>query len=196
MHCPKPLIETKRAINSHNSGDILTVIVDNDTSLTNLKKFLIDNGLQPSYDFANSKHLITFTIGEKPLATSNPQEYCITHKKETVKSNLIVVLSTDTMGSGNDELGQLLMKGFLTTLAEMTPLPEEIICYNSGVKLAMKGTPSSQNLLKLVEMGVKITLCGTCVDFFGIKNTLDFGEISNMYYIVQRLTSSAYILKP
>lgn len=196
MLCPRPIIETKSAINSGKPGEIIKVIIDNDTSLGNLKKYLADNGIETIYLKEEGRHTLTFSIISLAKPYLEPEAYCEVSPSKTIKGNFIVVLNSNGMGHGSDELGVLLMKGFLSTVIELDALPQEIICYNSGVKLAKKGTPTANNLLKLSEMGVKITLCGTCVDFFGIKNDLEVGEISNMYYIASRLASGMNIIKP
>ncbi|HDP55195.1 MAG TPA: sulfurtransferase-like selenium metabolism protein YedF [Bacteroidetes bacterium] len=128
---------------------------------------------------------------------SNPADYCeIPYTGNKPKGLYTIVLKSNCMGNGDDILGEMLMKGFLSTVSELDTLPQEIICYNSGVKLAIKGTPTAENLKKLNSMGIKITLCGTCIDFFGIKKEIAVGEISNMYYIATRLTESNQIVEP
>lgn len=195
MLCPKPLIETKKAIKSGKPGDDLKIIIDNDTSLQNLNKFLIDNGIKPIYANEKGKHSLIFTISNLN-DTYKPEDYCEVSTPQNHAGKYIVVLESDSMGSGDKELGDLLAKGFLSTIADLDTLPQEIICYNGGVKLAKKGTPSASNLVKLNQLGVKIMLCGTCVDFYKIKDEIEIGEISNMYYIASRLTSGANIVKP
>ena len=196
MLCPRPIIETKSALNSGNPGEILKIIIDNDTSLGNLNKFLADNGIETTYLNEDGKHTLTFSIISLAKSSPEPEAYCEFIPSRNNFGNFILVLNSNCMGNGSDELGELLMKGYLSTVGELGALPQEIICYNSGVKLAKKGTPTAINLLKLSEMEVKITLCGTCVDFFGIKNDIEIGEISNMYYIASRLASGMIIIKP
>lgn len=197
MLCPLPLIETKKAIKATKAGEYIKVIVDNGTSLSNLKKYLSDNGINAEYNRENERHILTFQVSAQEQPMSNPADYCELPSKESKPKGLYtIVLKSNYMGCGNDTLGEMLMKGFLSTVSELDTLPQEIICYNSGVKLAVMGTPTAENLKQLNSLGVKITLCGTCIDFFEIKKEIAVGEISNMYYIATRLTESNQIVEP
>ena len=88
------------------------------------------------------------------------------------------------------------MKGFLSTLLELKATPTEIICYNSAVTLALKSSDTAATLQQISERGIKITLCGTCVDFYNLRDDLAVGQISNMLYIAERLSSGVRIIQP
>lgn len=200
MLCPLPLIETKKAIKSAKKGDTIKIIIDNDTSLSNLKKYLSDNGIDAKYSIKEGSHILVFTVVGTQQSMSKPEDHC-TYEPKPIRNNkptkdYIVVLNSNMMGKGDDTLGEILMKGFLSTICELDSLPKEVICYNSGVKLAIEGTATAKNFEKLSELGVKITLCGSCVDFFNLKNSIKIGEISNMYYIATTMLNSEYMLKP
>ncbi len=124
------------------------------------------------------------------------EEYCDVSPKPDVNSGFIVLLNSATMGKGNDELGKILMKGFLSTLLELKATPTEIICYNSAVTLALKSSDTAATLQQISERGIKITLCGTCVDFYNLRDDLAVGQISNMLYIAERLSSGVRIIQP
>lgn len=195
--CPQPLIETKKAIKASLPGEIIAVVIDNATSCQNVINFLEDNNitfnLQQDGPLFNLNITIPYTFNEN---SKQAEEYCSTFQPMKSSKQYIVVLTSDTMGLGNNDLGKMLLKGFLNTLPSLPLLPQEIICYNSAVNLARNGSDTAQTLLKLNEQGVKITLCGTCVDFFGIKDELVVGTISNMLYITERLTSDIIVVKP
>lgn len=193
MICPMPLIETKKAIKNSKAGDILVVEVDNETSSNNLSHFLNDNGLIFDYKQDASLHRFTFEVKE---FASKPSEMLNIAKSVVSKGNYIVVIDSNSMGSGSDDLGKILIKGFINTLDQLEGLPLEVICYNSGVTLATKGSDTAQSLKKLEDKGVKITLCGTCVDFYGIKESIEVGTISNMLYIAGKLAGNYHIVKP
>lgn len=198
MLCPLPLIETKKAIKSAKKGGAIKVIIDNDTSLSNLKRYLSDNGIVANYSIEEGSHTLTFTVLGKKHPISKPENYCIHEPKPENKpvKDYIVVLKSNTMGKGDDTLGEMLMKGFLSSIPELDSLPKEVICYNSAVKLAIEGTATVRNLEKLIELGVRITLCGTCVDFFNLNDSIKIGEISNMYYIANTILNANYVLEP
>ncbi|HNT41677.1 MAG TPA: sulfurtransferase-like selenium metabolism protein YedF [Tenuifilaceae bacterium] len=197
MVCPQPLVETRREIKKSNPGEAITVVVDNSTSLKNILRFLEDNGVECVVKQEAESSSITFNV---PLQMTQPdkraEEYCDVSPKPDVNSGFIVLLNSATMGKGNDELGKILMKGFLSTLLELKATPTEIICYNSAVTLALKSSDTAATLQQISERGVKITLCGTCVDFYNLRDDLAVGQISNMLYIAERLSSGVRIIQP
>lgn len=100
----------------------------------------------------------------------------------------------DVMGKGDDALGRILMKSFFHTLAETRPVPDTIIFFNSGVKLLVDGSEAFEDIKRLEQNGVKILACGTCLDYFKLKDRLLAGSISNMYDIKEMmLTASSTI---
>ena len=197
MVCPQPLVETRREIKKSNPGEAITVVVDNSTSLKNILRFLEDNGVECVVKQEAESSSITFNV---PLQMTQPdkraEEYCDVSPKPDVNSGFIVLLNSATMGMGNDELGKILMKGFLSTLLELKATPTEIICYNSAVTLALKSSDTAATLQQISERGIKITLCGTCVDFYNLRDDLAVGQISNMLYIAERLSSGVRIIQP
>jgi len=106
-----------------------------------------------------------------------------------------IFLASDRIGQGDDELGALLMKGFLYAVAESDAKPVRMIFMNSGVKLTVEGSTQLENLRRLQEAGVDMLSCGTCLDFYGLKEKLAVGRVSNMYEIVGFL-SSGRVLRP
>jgi len=197
MVCPQPLVETRRAIKMSNPGEVLSVVVDNSTSLKNILRFLEDNGVECVVKQEAESSSITFNV---PLQMAQPdkraEQYCDVSPKPDVNSGFIVLLNSATMGKGNDDLGKILMKGFLSTLLELNATPTEIICYNSAVTLACKSSDTAATLQQISERGVKITLCGTCVDFYNLRDDLAVGQISNMLYIAERLSSGVRVIQP
>ncbi|MEA1974741.1 MAG: sulfurtransferase-like selenium metabolism protein YedF, partial [Bacillota bacterium] len=96
-----------------------------------------------------------------------------------------ILFTSDEMGLGNDELGKVLMTGYIYTLTEMEELPKYIMFVNSAVKLTTKGSKCIDDIKKLEEKGVEILSCGTCLDFLKIDlKDLQVGSVTNMYTIV------------
>ncbi|MBN1628861.1 MAG: sulfurtransferase-like selenium metabolism protein YedF [Thermoleophilia bacterium] len=100
---------------------------------------------------------------------------------------IVLAISSDEMGRGDDELGQVLLRSHLHTLSEVTPRPDVLVFFNSGVKLAVEGSPALDDLKALAEQGVQILLCGTCLSHFDLKEKVAVGEISNMYTITETM---------
>jgi len=106
----------------------------------------------------------------------------------------VVAISSNTMGRGDDELGQVLLRSYLHALTETTPRPDILIFFNSGVKLTVEGSRSLDDLRLLADAGVQILLCGTCVGHFNLKDHVAVGEISNMYAISETMLRAAKVV--
>lgn len=181
--CPMPIIMTKNALKEIEEGKV-EVSVDNKTSLENLEKMSREMGY--TYDTEFSSDIFRIVINKTPVSTN----------LEKVENNTVVVLDSVHMGKGDPELGAILMKGFIYTLTEMEDLPKTILLYNEGVKLAIEGSKSLDDLLTLETRGVEILSCGTCLNFYGLTEKLRAGEITNMYTIVERQMNSSKVVKP
>lgn len=107
---------------------------------------------------------------------------------------LVLAISSNTMGKGDDELGSVLMRSHLHTLSEVTPRPDTLIFFNTGVMLATEGSPVLDDLQALVEMGTHVILCGTCLGHFGLKEKVAIGEISNMYAITETMMRAGKVV--
>jgi selenium metabolism protein YedF len=108
-------------------------------------------------------------------------------KAEVVSGPLILVVSSDIMGRGDAELGNILVRAFFHTLGEVEPLPQTIIFFNAGVKLACQGSPGLDDLRALENSGIEMLVCGTCLGYFELKEELGVGQVSNMYDIAEAM---------
>lgn len=115
----------------------------------------------------------------------------IEEKKQEELEDKCIFISSNKMGNGNDELGEVLMKGFIYTLTESKPYPKSILLVNSGVKLSTENYDTIGNLKILEEAGVEILSCGTCLDYYGLKESLKVGSVTNMYTIVDTMKNSS-----
>jgi selenium metabolism protein YedF len=97
-----------------------------------------------------------------------------------IKQATAFVIASDTLGRGDDELGALLMKNFIYSLARTEAKPRTVGFMNGGVRLTCEGSPSLDDLVLLVQAGVKVRSCGTCLDFLGLKDKLAVGEVGTM----------------
>ena len=107
---------------------------------------------------------------------------------------LVIAISSSTMGKGDDELGSVLMRSHLHALSEVTPHPDTLIFFNTGVTLATEGSPVLDELKVLVERGAQILLCGTCLGHFDLKGKVAVGEISNMYAITETMMRAGRVV--
>ena len=112
------------------------------------------------------------------------------------RKGMVVVLSANVMGNGEAKLGKALMKAFVFALTKQDILPETILCYNSGAYLTCQGSESLEDFRELEAEGVNILTCGTCLDFYGIKEKLAVGSVTNMYEIVEVMEQAGSIVRP
>jgi selenium metabolism protein YedF len=193
QQCPKPLIMTKKALKESNKDDSLSISIDNETSNTNVMQFLKDNGIAATSSFANGVYTIITGSCPDTLIKPDAESYCTPSNKGITP---VIVFKSDKMGTGDDELGEILIKAFVNTIKEINPLPSALIFYNIGVLLSSEGSPVLDSLKDLENKGVNIISCGTCLDYYNLKNSLRVGSISNMYTIMETLSKAQTIIYP
>lgn len=185
MACPKPVIMTKKELDKLNEGTI-TAIVDNEVAKENISKLANSMGLFFTIDKKKDDEFYIHIIKEEAVSKVEESNVCT---PDTFK-DITIGIGSDKMGSGDIQLGKILMKSFIYTVRETTPYPATIVLFNSGVYLTCEGSEVLDDLLALEEEGVEIISCGTCLDFYHIKDKLAVGSISNMYTIYEKLRNS------
>lgn len=178
LKCPQPVINTKKYFDSIEDGEAV-VIVDNEVSKNNVVKFATSNGYKNSVKEENSLYHITIN-----------KEACEACGEMNFEEKLSILIGSNKFGEGDDTLGETLMKSYLFALSESDKLPTHIMLVNGGVKLGVESSDVLESLFKLKERGVEILSCGTCLDFYGLKEKLAIGEITNMYTIVEIMNKS------
>ncbi len=185
--CPTPVVETKKALDSIDEG-IVIVEVDNVVSKNNVERFAKKAGCFVEVEEKDGVFTLTITKGftcEIPVQRENNLE------------NYILYINKNTMGMGNDELGTILIRAFFKTLIENDKKPKKIIFVNSGVKLVVEGSEILEELEKLSkEFNIEILACGTCLDYFNLKEKIKVGSISNMFDIQNELIEAIKIVTP
>jgi len=198
LTCPAPLIKTRQGLNEAASDEAVQILIDNPTSLSNVKRFLTDNSLAFTVKEEGNLAFVTVTRGEKSELTANEKEYCTTEttgNKNRVR-NTVVAITSERMGSGDDELGKKLMVSFFRTLVLLEPAPAAVVFYNSGVKLGLDDSPVLEHIRELSGKGTSIYLCSTCINHFGIRDRLPAGSFSDMYQILNLLKDADHIIRP
>ena len=189
LACPQPLILTKKAVENSEEKDFL-VIVDNDTAVKNLEKFAKSSNLNFRFEKKSDNEFNVFVSKNSETNLQEPTAFCSVE----ASSETVIAISKDFMGNGSEELGKILIKGFVYTSSEYEKLPKTIVFFNSGVKLTCEDSPCIDDLQKLQDKGVEIISCGTCLDYFGLKEKLLVGEISNMYTIYETLFNAGKVI--
>ena len=195
MACPLPVVNAKKAAEALNPGDALTVLVDNEIAVQNLSRFAEHKGYSVSaWKRDDKEYLVTMVIAGATSESAKEEEIaCVTDSR---RKGMLVVLSANVMGACDAKLGTSLMKAFVFALTKQDQLPDTILCYNTGAYLTCEGADTLEDLKLLESEGVTILTCGTCLDFYGLKEKLTVGGVTNMYDIVERMENAAQIIKP
>lgn len=178
LACPAPVIQVKKALET---ADALVVLLDDGAPRENVTRYCRSHGCQVSEVRDGAGWSLTVTSSGMSATPPQPPH----------SAGRVILVTSDRIGSGPEALGRLLMKNFIHTLLEAEVLPGQILFVNSGVTLACDGSDVLEALEKLRCMGVEISSCGLCLDFFDLKGKLRIGGTTNMLSIVDRLLSSA-----
>ena len=116
--------------------------------------------------------------------------------EDGIRKGMIAVISSGTMGTGDEKLGKTLMKGFIYALTQQDIMPETVLLYNGGAFLSCQGSDSVQDLKTLEEKGVKILTCGTCLNYYELSEKLEVGTVTNLYEIAEKETAASIIIRP
>jgi selenium metabolism protein YedF len=195
LSCPEPVLRTKAYL-EQNEGVTFSVIVDNDASRENVLRFAKSQGCEVSVAQSGVSCFVITLFPDMASIT------CKSFRKEDylcdipVVENLIYVISSDSMGSGSEELGWALLQTYVTTIEQVAPLPSHIILYNGGVKLAATASKGLEALQKLEKKGVVVWCCGTCLEFFHLEKKRQVGSITNMYDIMNTMATAAKVVSP
>ncbi len=192
--CPMPLIMTNKALKGLNPDEMLEILIDNETSLGNVKRFLDDHGMKVSTEQQGAVYRMLVTKTGEISEQTRAEDYCEIPEKDS--SAYLIAFQKDMLGYGPEELGKLLIKGFINTLPDLNQKPAVLVFMNTGIHLALKDSPVIESLKKLENAGISILVCGTCLDYFGKKNELGAGIVSNMYDILDMLSKAPKVLYP
>lgn len=192
--CPIPVVKATKAIAALREPAVVEVHVDNEIAVQNLLRMASGKGYAAKSEQLEEKHyLVTVDVDRLPEAGAAESEaVCLPDRR----GGTVVAIGTATMGVGSEELGATLMKGFLYALSQQEELPGTILFYNGGARLTTEGSASLEDLRTMEAQGVEIMTCGTCLDYYGLKDKLRVGSVTNMYVIVEKLTKAAKVVKP
>lgn len=202
--CPIPVVKTKKALGELNGPGEIEVLVDNETAVKNVTKMAKSSGaFAESEQLGEKQYRVLITVGEAAAeklksthkSDAQPQDPPVDAGCRTCVGT-VVAIGSDRMGEGSDELGHILMKSFIFALTQLDDLPDKILFYNGGAKITIEGSESLEDLKVLEEQGVEIMTCGTCLDYYGIKDKLSIGSVTNMYSIVEALQSAMNVIRP
>lgn len=185
--CPAPVIATKRALEASPSG--VRVLLDDGAPRENVTRFAQTRGLQVAETPEGNgwSLLISGKLSDLAAPPHTPQLQPTGER--------VLLIASDRLGEGTDELGRLLMRNFLHTLLETAERPDHILFLNSGVLLAVQGAETIEALSALESLGVELFSCGVCLDFFKKKEQLAVGRVTNMFSIAEQLLTAASVIR-
>jgi selenium metabolism protein YedF len=182
LPCPQPVIKTKKALEEIEPGQI-TVLVDSPESRENVQRFAGSQGCQVAVREEDGVFYLDITKGvsaRTELKTGGGE---------------VILIASDQLGVGDERLGEILMKAFLNTLWDYEPKPAKLLFINNGVRLTTEGSEVLETLALLEKKGVQIFSCGTCLEYYNLREKLRVGLVSNMYAIVDALLQATKVIK-
>ena len=184
--CPNPVLRCKQLLDAE-SPQNMQVVVDNDAAKENVSRFLASKGMRID-DMRKDGGLWTITAsrasGGEDAPDSAPADQPSFGGCPVCAPKILVFITRDVIGQGDDTLGSRLMGNFLATLPELGDALWRIVLLNGGVRLATSSNPAAESLKKLEAAGVSILVCGTCLEFFKLMDQKAVGEVTNMLDVV------------
>jgi selenium metabolism protein YedF len=193
--CPVPVVETRKALLADPAAP-LRVLVDNRAAVENVRRFAQSLGRDVKVEEVSATEfhiLIAGTAGNAALA---PAAHAPGSGAAPVPAGTVVLFSSDEFGHGARELGELLIRTFVYTLKEVEPAPHALLFVNAGVRLTSEGSAILEDLCELAGRGVQVFSCGTCLDYYGLKEKLKVGGVTNMFSIVSLLSTADRVIRP
>ncbi|NLV75088.1 MAG: sulfurtransferase-like selenium metabolism protein YedF [Chloroflexi bacterium] len=181
LACPQPVILVRRAMHAHSA---LEVLVSSQDSINNILRLTEKQGWYSEQEERDDGVLIRLHQQQPAV---DAQAAAVVQAPKAGKLKKVVLLTSNVLGSGPQELGEILSRSLLFALSEVEEQPDTLIFMNSGVELVIEGSPALESLAKLQESGVEILACGTCLDYLDLRDRLAIGTVSNMYSIVEAL---------
>jgi len=182
LNCPLPVVRTKKALEGLEEGE-LTVLIERLDGYQNVKRFAESQGCKVTVNEKEGLFYIHIHK-EKMGQPASPRQ-----------SRDVVFITTDRLGTGDQQLGEILMKAFLNTLWDAEPKPAKLLFLNDAVRLTTEGSEVLDSLKLLEKAGVEIFSCGTCLEYYQLKDKLKVGLVTNMYDTVDSLLSAGKIIK-
>ncbi len=195
LACPQPVLETKKALAELPAGARLTVIVDNPAAKENVALFAANAGHRVEAKENGGEfilHIVKEGTGLIPESQRTRDQE--TSEKPSRATRVAYLISSNLFGQGSPDLGQALMKSLFVALAGQETAPEALIFINTGVYLSAQGSDVLDHLQALWSRGTTILSCGTCLEYYKLKEKLAVGRISNMYEIMEHLSKAEKVI--
>lgn len=197
LKCPKPVILTRKALEE--GSDTLEVLVDNEAARDNVRRFAEKAGCSVSVKEMEGYYSIEIKgagakLQKEDETISMTYTCSIEEKKKDDSLKKVIFIKSDEIGTGDRELGTTLAKSFLYACTESDEIPTTLIFMNSGVRLVTENDETASHVKNLERKGCEVLVCGTCLDFYGLKDSLLAGRVSNMYEILSTLIGADLVV--
>ena len=186
--CPLPLMMAKKELDQ-GCRDV-SVKVDNEIAVANLSHLGKRERLEQAVKPIDGGWMVRLFENRASTASASSLQ-----AGDEASNASVVFISSDQIGTGDPELGAILMKMALYTLSESETAPSSLLFMNSGVKLATtESLETAEHVRTLQVRGTEVLVCGTCLNFYGLTDQLQVGEISNMYDILERMQHAPKVI--
>lgn len=192
MNCPEPVVKTREEL-LRGGTDPVVVLVDTEESATNVTRMAASLGWSAASSQAEGHmELLLSRTGDVQPPSGNV-DACAT--VDSAAAGVVFFVAGDTLGSGDEKLGRVLMRSFAKTLKDLPTKPSKIIFMNKGVVLCCAGSEVVEDIRGIEGMGTEVLCCGTCLDFYNLKEALQAGRVSNMFEILDALATAAKVIR-
>jgi selenium metabolism protein YedF len=192
--CPIPVVKAKEVLGAEDAKGVV-VLVDNIVAVQNLEKMAKGTGHGFSYiEEGASLYKVSIVKGAVQAGAAQKSDASVKVVGGTNAKGPVVLITSDCLGRGADDLGRLLIKGFIFSLTQLNPLPEAVIFLNGGARLTTEGANTVPDLKTLEEKGTGVFTCGTCANFYKLTESLAVGSIVDMLNIVTRLGNASSVI--
>ena len=197
LACPGPVLKLRDLLEG-GEREIAMHVAD-ELCRSNVTRFAASRRAEVEVeDPGDGSFVVTITAGDDAALARPGEEALLVSEVPEIGpvGPRVVQITAGTMGSGDDELGALLLRSFLKTQAELDRQPEAILFYNDGVKLCCEGSLLLDDLRALENARIEIIVCGTCLNFFELADSLEVGRVTDMLEIASRLADAGSIVRP
>lgn len=202
LACPEPVLRARRAMVEAEAGTAsLVMLIDDAASAENIERMAATMGWTVSRQDRGGEFRLTLA---KSASAQTPVREAVSAETgaecgpsvQTPVPVIAVFITSNLFGTGDEELGRVLMRSFVKTLKDVQPLPAVAIFANSGVRLTSAGSDLLDDLRLLASAGMRILSCGTCLDYYHLKSSLAVGQVTNMFEIASTLAAADRVLRP
>ena len=193
LACPQPVVLARKALLEPDAQRV-RVLLSSRVSVENVRRMAKSQGWEASTEeHQGGEFEMVLSRTGAPAAAHQPAAAA---SPPSATPNVVVFIASDLFGTGDEPLGRVLMRAFIKTLGDLDPAPAALIFANAGVRLTTEGSDLLEDLAALAEAGMNVVSCGTCLDYYGLVDSLRVGVASNMYEIASLLVAADRVVRP